>query len=119
MVYDAAPLPFRHAVLASLKADISVGINTGALIQRLSAIAVDGLPFTAERRLMEECDWWRVFEIAEAGFDMMSRSSLGDDKGFENAVNDACRANRLGWRMVQGRFVVTASDSQTLAVEQA
>lgn len=96
-----------------------MGINTGALIQRLSAIAVSGLPFTEERKLIETCDWWRVFEIAEAGFDTIARSTLGDHKGFERAVNDACRANRLGWRMDYGRFVVTASDAQNSAVEKA
>lgn len=119
LVFDDAPLPFRQAVLAALKADISVGINAGALIQRLSAMAVDGLPFLEERKLIENCEWWSVFEIAEAGFDVMSRSRIGKEDAFESAINEACRANRLGWRMAFGRFVVTASDAQSGAVEQA
>lgn len=117
LVHDDAPLGFRHAVVGALRAEIIysemiIGIvQRGTTLPRPKGFVTDAIVMP----MIEQCVWWRVFDVAELGFAAIhAERLLGPDKAkaYERAINEACRANNLGWQMDAGNFVVVASTAQ-------
>ena len=58
--------------------------------------------------LIEQCDWWRVYDIAEMIYSALKAKNpvLTPHEQFENGINDYCAMHGIGWKMSQGRFQV-------------
>lgn len=117
IVHDDAPIGFRHAVIGALKAEIVSSETIIGVVQRGTTLPrpPGHIINTILMAMIEKCEWWRVFDVAEAGHAAIyAESYLGPDraKAFERAINEACRANGLGWKMKEGIFAVVASTAQ-------
>lgn len=117
IIRDDAPLGFRHAVIGALKAEIILAetiigiVQRGSTLPRPKGFVTDSVVMP----MIEQCVWWRVFDVAEAGFAAINAERmLGPDKAkaYERTINEACRANNLGWQMEAGSFAVVASAAQ-------
>lgn len=113
---EAVPVAFRHAVAATLKQAIMLSDTVIAIVQRCAAVprAPGFLIDQVVLPMIEACEWWRVFDIAEAGWHEAAAQPLGAPRaeGLERAVNEACAANGLGWRMERGEFRFSRDDEE-------
>lgn len=117
IIHDDAPIGFRHAVVGALKAEIISSETIIGVVQRGTALPrpPGHVTNTVLMPLIENCEWWRVYDVAEAGYAAIhAERYFGPDKAkaFERAINEACRANSLGWKMEAGIFAVVASTEQ-------
>lgn len=112
LIYDDAPLAFRQSVLLALEEALTLSgrvlaiVQSGAGLPRPSDQYVDSW---ASKYLIENCEWPRVFDIAEQGYRALavSRPTVPEKRShFADSINLACNANSLGWRMKGGRFEV-------------
>lgn len=112
LVYDDAPLAFRQSVLSALDVSLILPgrvlavVQAGAAMPRPDDQYVDSW---ASKYMIERCEWPRVFDIAEQGYQSLATSGTIDSAKsgrFEDAINFACHANSLGWRMSSGRFKI-------------
>ncbi|WIW88084.1 hypothetical protein K3M67_14145 [Sphingobium sp. V4] len=117
LVHNDAPMAFRHAVVGALKTEVISSDKVIGIVQRGTALPrppghiVDKVLVA----MIERCEWWRVFDVGEAGYAAIhSEQYLGPNKAetFERAINEACRANSIGWKMEAGIFAVVASTAQ-------
>lgn len=113
---DEVPIAFRHSVAGALKQAIIFSDTVIAIVQRCAAVPRP-LGVLADQVIMpmiEACEWWRVFDIAEAGWREAGAQPLGAARaaGLERAVNDACIANGLAWRMERGEFLFLTNDEE-------
>ena len=117
IVHDDAPLGFRHAVVGALKSEailseMIIGIvQRGTTLPRPKGFLTDSVVMP----MIEQCEWWQVFDVAELGFAAIhAERLLGPDKAkaYERTINEACRVNNLGWQMDAGSFFVVASTAQ-------
>jgi hypothetical protein len=67
---------------------------------------------TEARRLVETCDWWRVYDIAEAIYVEAKNGLLTSNERYQTDLNVYCSHHGIGWRMVSGYWQVHASDQQ-------
>jgi hypothetical protein len=123
LVYEDAPPGFRHAVLAL--ADVALLHSDVLQVVRLclgeagiGPAAPDyfhkgGLPVA--REMVAGCEWWRVYDIAEAIYLEAKRklSFMANNDQYETDLNRYCSQHGIGWRMVAGHWQVYASDEQS------
>ena len=117
LLWDEAPVGFRHAVV-----DIPLGEHLLSHEEVLGAVRL-GLgtptptpsteswkPSTQMREayeLIESCEWWKVFQVAETIQARVGRNSgVGPmlAKRYEAAINGFCLMHGIGWRMALGQF---------------
>jgi len=65
--------------------------------------------------LIQRCEWFRVYDIAEAVYD----HSLGRADEFEPELNEYFREAGIGWQLVEGRIQVRGPESFEVAVGSA
>jgi hypothetical protein len=119
LVHDSAPIAFRHAVLALLTDAFTLSSRVLNLVQLLAGVPRPAAQFMLDdelaRTLIEQCDWVRVFEIAEEGF---RRLPIRSAKAalYEQGLNAACHANYVGWYMQEGQLKVRGTDAEEVAL---
>ena len=117
IVHEDAPIGFRHAVVGALKAEIISSERIIGVVQRGTTLPrpPSHITNTVLMEMIENCEWWRVYDVAEAGHAAIhAERYFGPDKAeaYERAINEACRANNIGWKMEAGIFSVVASAAQ-------
>lgn len=117
IIHNDAPIGFRHAVVGALKTEIISSETIIGIVQRGTTLPrpAGHITDTVLMAMIEQCEWWRVFDVAEAGYVAIhAEPYLGPDKvkTYERAINEACRANNLGWKMDAGIFSAVASAAQ-------
>lgn len=117
IVHDDAPIGFRHAVVGAMKTEIISSETIIGVVQRGTTLPRPSGHDSnmALMAMIEKCEWWRVYDVAEAGHAAIHAEPYFGPrkaKAYERTINEACRANSLGWRMEAGIFAVVASTAQ-------
>jgi hypothetical protein len=72
------------------------------------------------RELLDNCDWYRVYDVAEALCQTMSESpSSYDPEKFQAELNTFFFENGIGWQLTDGRIEVRGPEALQEAVETA
>lgn len=66
--------------------------------------------------LISYCDWFRVYDIAEAIYKGLPREPA---KEYENSLNDYFRENGIGWQMNLGKIITRGPDAIEAVVRKA
>ena len=69
--------------------------------------------------LLSRCEWFKVFDIAEALFATLELSTELQSTEFQDGLNSCLYAEGIGWRMSNGRIVYRASDAFEKATKDA
>jgi hypothetical protein len=117
-VREDAPEGFRRAVVTCAEMDAKMGIGSIVWIVRATLGKPPSTDWSDDyirsdvHQLVAQCDWWQVYDIAE---EIYLRASETDPEltyptAYQEAVNDYCIANGIGWKMVGGAFEARTSD---------
>jgi len=72
------------------------------------------------RELLDNCDWYRIYDVAEALYQKMSEAPYSYDPGkFETELNAYFIENGVGWQLTEGRIEVRGPEVLQEAVEKA
>ena len=72
------------------------------------------------RTLIEGCEWYRVYDIAERLYEHLWRKGrTGEMKQFEQLLNKYFREHGIGWQMSNGKIVTRGQESFEVAVREA
>ena len=69
--------------------------------------------------LMLECEWLKVYDVAEAINDQISLRLGGLHEEFTSRLNDYFLETGIGWQMVEGRIQTRGPESFEVVVDQA
>jgi len=69
--------------------------------------------------LIEECEWYKVYDIAEAIYEHIERYDPGEAGEFEERLNQFFVENGIGWAMIDGEIVFRGSEVFTDTTGQA
>ena len=61
--------------------------------------------------LIEDCDWFKVYDIAETAYKELLDSFTGDEIVFEDRLNAYFVENGIGWQMTDGKIMYRGSES--------
>jgi hypothetical protein len=75
--------------------------------------------FDEARRLVDECPWFRVYDLAEALHAKISQQDFEKAEAFQDRLNDIFIENGIGWAMADGRIVARGSEAFTLVTREA
>jgi AbiJ N-terminal domain 4 len=71
-------------------------------------------PYYEYKRRIQECEWFRIYEIIESIYTLLSEKDRGSFNyyagSFVTAVNDAFVAQNIGWQLDYDGKVVTRGD---------
>lgn len=70
-------------------------------------------------RLIEDCPWFKVYDIAEALHSALSRQFSNQAAAFQNRLNQYFGENGIGWQMSDGKVVYRGSEAFTEATREA
>ncbi len=72
------------------------------------------------RSLIDDCEWYRIYDIAEAIDSAMQKdpSSFKHEK-FETELNEYFVENGIGWRLAEGRIEVRGAEVSEQSFQQA
>ena len=71
------------------------------------------------KALVEECDWFKVYDIAEAIFQDLSRYPSVTADQYEEHLNALFRERGIGWQMQSGKILVRGSETFSAATQEA
>ena len=72
------------------------------------------------RRLVDDCEWYRVYDIVEAVYDHMNEHcSKYDCKKFEKEINDYFVETGIGWQLVDGKIEFRGDEGFESIVQNA
>jgi hypothetical protein len=72
------------------------------------------------RELLDNCDWYHIYDVAEALYQTMSEApSSYDPEKFQTDLNTYFFENGIGWQLTDGRIEVRAQEGLQKAVETA
>ena len=72
------------------------------------------------RELLDNCDWYRVYDVAEAIYQTMSELPFSyDPEKFQAELNTFFSENGIGWQLTDGRIEVRSPEALQVAVETA
>ena len=69
--------------------------------------------------LIETCQWYRVYDIAEAVWDALTRRQPRDAAQFEQELNKVFIEHGIGWQMIKGQILAREEEATEKVVEQA
>lgn len=125
VVREDAPAELRDAVLAlgygagfghSKMRDIVCGV----LLRRPDASNWSSNYVEDEvQRLVNEAPWFRVYDLAEQLFRVISLTNPFGEREFEDRLNEVFREFGIGWKMESGHILVRGSESFELATRDA
>ena len=69
--------------------------------------------------LVQDCEWFRVYEIAEAIYRRLNPPQPEQAHIFQDRLNNFFRERGIGWQMAEGQIVVRGSESFTAATREA
>lgn len=61
--------------------------------------------------LIGDCEWFKVYDIAEAVYADLSKRFGGDESSFEERLNSYFLENGIGWQMADGKIMYRGSES--------
>lgn len=67
--------------------------------------------------LIRGCDWYRIYDIAEAVYRHLSQQAQGDE--FAERLNHLFEEHGIGWQMQQGQIITRGPEEFEHVVEQA
>lgn len=126
LIHDDAPATFRAAVLSAAEQSGIEAFEAKKVVNRVlrrmpgAFNAVDILVWKEVQAALSDCQWYDVFDAAEAIYEaaidpmgMEKRIGVRPDNPigavrageFERFVNDAAQDLGIGWKMESGRFV--------------
>ena len=72
------------------------------------------------RELLDNCDWYRVYDVAEALYQKMSEAPYSyDPEKFQTELNAYFIENGIGWQLTDGRIEVRGPEALQEAMETA
>lgn len=72
------------------------------------------------RELLDSCNWYRVYDVAEAIFQKMSTASFSyDPDKFQTEINMFFFENGIGWQLTDGKIEIRGPEALQEAVEKA
>ena len=72
------------------------------------------------RELLDNCDWYRIYDVAEALYQTMSDAPFSyDPEKFQTELNTFFFENGIGWQLTDGRIEVRGPEALQEAVETA
>jgi hypothetical protein len=70
--------------------------------------------------LLRSCEWYRVYDIAEALYEELSEPAWGSAAGqYESQLNELLREGGIGWQVQSGRIVVRGSETFDAVTREA
>lgn len=60
--------------------------------------------------LLENCPWFKVYDIVEAIYAVFAEGFSGEEKNFQERLNAYFQENGIGWQMVDGKIVYRGSE---------
>ena len=69
--------------------------------------------------LIEHCDWYKVYDIAEAFHDRLAQTYNDDARNFDDRLNQCFVENGIGWKMDDGKIVYCGSEAFSGATQEA
>lgn len=61
--------------------------------------------------LIDNCEWFRVYDIAEALYAHLAEDDPSDARTFEARLNDFMREQGIGWEMGRGQLIYRGSEA--------
>jgi hypothetical protein len=72
------------------------------------------------RQLLDSCDWFRIYDIAEALYQTSSETPFSyDPEKFQRELNAYFIENGIGWQLKDGRIEIRGPEALQQAVETA
>ncbi|HNR13470.1 MAG TPA: hypothetical protein PLB95_07255 [Syntrophales bacterium] len=72
------------------------------------------------RGLLDNCDWYRVYDVAEALYQRMAETPFSyDAEMFQSELNEHFVENGIGWQLANGRMEVRGPEALQEAVQTA
>ena len=107
-----APEEFREQLFELIK---EMGLGPTAIKTAIGKVlrrpTTDLTNYDAVRRLLHECEWFRIYDIAEAFYKQLLKKGLDTQANeYERYLNDYFRENGIGWQMSQGIITVRGSE---------
>ena len=126
-VWNDAPEKFRAALLYIAKDSCGLSptnfrnIVCGVLRERPDPSNWSEYPniWDEVQQLVYHCEWFRVYDIAEALAQSLARSFHPGKNNFERELNDCFRELGIGWKMLDGRVQARGEDDYEKIVEHA
>ncbi len=75
--------------------------------------------FAEVQRLVLECSWYRVYDIAEGFYDRLASEDSDVGNRFANRFTELCVENGVGWQMSKGKVVARGSDAFSATSNEA
>lgn len=69
--------------------------------------------------LIEGCPWFKVYDIAEALYGILSVQLPEGAENFQNRLNSYFREKGIGWQLINGQITYRGSETFTVATGQA
>ena len=125
-VREDAPEEFRDAVgQLAIQSGMSYGtlreVVCAALLARPDPNNWSEIPNIRDEVFwhLENCDWFKVYDIAEAIYAHLSHSQNSDpSRTFSDRLNQLFRERGIGWQMEEGNVQYRGTESFTQAVKE-
>ena len=126
LVREDAPPDLRHAILQIAK-------HEGLSPRHMRRIVCDVLLVRPDpnnwseypniweevNRHMEECDWYQIYDVAEAFYEALKETRRESAREFRERLNRFFREKGIGWEMRAGKILFRGSDSFAKATREA
>lgn len=124
-IREGAPLEFRAALL-QISSELGL---TPVVLRAIICPVLRKLPdpnnwtvypniFNEVQDHVTNCEWYRVYDIAEAIYSYLKEKSWGSEE-FEEAVNEYLRETGIGWKLVEGKFETRGEEVFEKTVKKA
>ncbi len=124
-VREDAPDALREQLPSML---VALGIDI-RVVRRVVCYALTKLPIehdvwpdsvaTEVDELMHECAWWKVYDVAEEMYNLLSIGKESSARFFEKALNTLLVDTGIGWEMLNGKIVARGSEAFGAAAQAA
>ncbi|WP_373500499.1 AbiJ-NTD4 domain-containing protein [Desulfococcus sp.] len=126
-IWHDAPERFRAALLNTAKISCNLSpsklrdIVCGVLHERPDPSNWAEYPniWNEVQQLVYDCEWFRVYDIAEALAQYLGRAFHPGKDIFECELNDCFREMGIGWKMIESRIQARGEDDYEKIVEEA
>jgi hypothetical protein len=126
VVREDAPVDFRSAIVALAN---QLGLAPAPMRKVVCAVllkAPDRDNWSEYPNIYEEiqdlvsnCPWPKVYDLAEAFYDTLSRAYPPTNAEFESRLNEFFREHGIGWEMSNGKVIARGSEAFSVAPKEA
>jgi hypothetical protein len=116
-----APEEFREQLFELIK---EMGLGPTAIKTAIGKVlrrpTTDLTNYDAVQRLLHECEWFRIYDIAEAFYKQLLKKGLDiQAEEYERCMNEYFRENGIGWQMNQGIITVRGPEAFEIITKEA